>query len=66
MSVLQSVIHAECRKLAFYAECQNAECNYAKCHYAMCRYVECRGTPQGLSRNDANVHADDNASVNAA
>ncbi len=37
MSML-SIIYAECRNLAHYAEC-----HYAKCRYTECRYVECRG-----------------------
>jgi hypothetical protein len=32
-----SVVYAECRKQAQYAECQYAECRYAECHYAECR-----------------------------
>ena len=37
MSML-SVIYAECRNWAHYAECR-----YAKCRYTECRYAECRG-----------------------
>ncbi len=36
-------IHADCRKLALYAECDYAECNCAECHYAECHYAECHG-----------------------
>ncbi len=31
----------ECRKLAFYAECDYTECHYAECDYADCHYAEC-------------------------
>jgi hypothetical protein len=37
---MQSVMYAECRKLALYAECNYAECHYAEGHYAECHYVE--------------------------
>ncbi len=35
--VMLSVIYAECRIQALYAEWR-----YAECHYAECRYAECR------------------------
>jgi len=37
-----SVIYAECRKYALYAECHFAACRYAECHYAECQYAECQ------------------------
>ncbi len=43
MSYVITVVHAECRKLALYAECPNAECHYTECHYAECHSAECRG-----------------------
>ncbi len=39
VSIMQSVMYAECRKLALYAECNYAECHYAECHYAECHYA---------------------------
>jgi hypothetical protein len=35
-----SVIYAECRKQAHYAECRYAECRYAECRYADCRHSQ--------------------------
>jgi hypothetical protein len=37
-----SVMFADCRKYAFYAECRYALCRYAECRYAECRYAECQ------------------------
>jgi hypothetical protein len=42
VSFVLSVIYAECRKQAHYAECRYAECHYAECRYAECRYAEYR------------------------
>ncbi len=41
-TVMLSVVYAECRKKAHYAECCYAECCYAECCYAECCYAECR------------------------
>ncbi len=40
--IILSVILAQCRKKAHYAECRYAECRYAECRYAECRYAGCR------------------------
>ncbi len=40
MSFMKTVVYAEFRKLALYAECHYAEFHYAKCHYAECHYAE--------------------------
>jgi hypothetical protein len=54
---MQSVIYAECRKQAHYAECHYAECYYAECHYAECHYDEfCGALPLDIVL-PASVHA---------
>jgi hypothetical protein len=47
VSLMLTVVYAECRKLALYAECQNAEC-----HYGEWRYAECLGA-RGLAIDSA-------------
>ncbi len=37
MSVMPSVIYAECHIQALFAEFHYAECRYAECHFAECR-----------------------------
>jgi hypothetical protein len=32
--IMLTVVHAECRRLALYAECHYTECHYAKCRDA--------------------------------
>jgi hypothetical protein len=44
--VMLSVIYAECRKQAHYAECHYAECCYAECRYAECRGAGWKGLPE--------------------
>jgi hypothetical protein len=34
LSFMRTVMYAECRKLALYAECHYAEYHYAEWHYA--------------------------------
>jgi hypothetical protein len=45
--VMLSVIYAECRKEAHYAQCHYAECrkeaHYAEGHYPQCHYAVCGG-----------------------
>jgi hypothetical protein len=44
MSFMLSVIDAECRKQAHYAECLHAECRYAGCRVAAKRLAEDKHT----------------------
>ncbi len=41
MLFLLSIIHAECRKHAHYAECRYAECHYAECCSAIFAHLAC-------------------------
>jgi hypothetical protein len=34
VSFMLTVVYAECRQLALYAECHYAKCRYAECHGA--------------------------------
>jgi hypothetical protein len=41
VSLILTVMYAECHKLSLYAECHYAECHCAECHCAECHYAEC-------------------------
>ncbi len=45
MSFMLSIIYAECREQAHYAQCLYAECRYAECRGA--HYSKCLRFPKG-------------------
>ncbi len=48
VSIMGTVMYADCHKLSHYpefcyTECHYGECHYTECHYGECHYGECRG-----------------------
>ncbi len=52
-----SVIYAECRKQAHYAECHYAECRYAECRSALSRGKHCSLFGQFVSAASGGIFA---------